>query len=373
MSRYDDLKVSIPHEFLYNALSKVNVLMERLSQDYYDILSISKSYADANKQGLDTKESCRALSDENITLSGIQTIDGVDLLIDDRVLVVGQTDSTENGIYLVKTGDWVRPSDADGEFITSGMYTYIEGGSQYAQGGWRLITADPIEIGVTELQFTKFSGASQIIPGTGLFKDGDLLGIDTATMQRISTLEDNMTFGQVHDGINGAKIDASNLNQSPSYRLATDDEKAYWGAKTDKAYVDTLVSGVSSDSVPKLAMTTLKVTATVDGQTQFEIPFDLFSYTTDSLIVFRNSALLEPSLYTIHPEVYDSNDVLLARAYITVTTGVTLPTEIVFIVLKNVPVGADGAINGRCLAVGTVPSNRIIDFKKELMLNSLIY
>jgi len=35
----------------------------------------------------------------NITLSAAQTIDGVAVVADDRVLVKDQTDGTENGIY----------------------------------------------------------------------------------------------------------------------------------------------------------------------------------------------------------------------------------------------------------------------------------
>lgn len=47
----------------------------------------------------------------NITLSGEQTIDTVAAVTGDRVLVRSQTDSTENGTYLVNTSAWTRTTD----------------------------------------------------------------------------------------------------------------------------------------------------------------------------------------------------------------------------------------------------------------------
>ena len=41
---------------------------------------------------------------ENITLSGTQTIDGIAVVSDNRILVKNQTTASENGIYLVKAG-----------------------------------------------------------------------------------------------------------------------------------------------------------------------------------------------------------------------------------------------------------------------------
>jgi len=52
-------------------------------------------------QGLAWKDSCRAASQVNVTISSPgATIDGVAMASDDRVLVKAQTDDTENGIYI---------------------------------------------------------------------------------------------------------------------------------------------------------------------------------------------------------------------------------------------------------------------------------
>lgn len=57
------------------------------------------------------KAPCRAATTTNITLSGEQTVDGVALVANDRVLVKDQTDTTQNGIYNVKPGSWTRATD----------------------------------------------------------------------------------------------------------------------------------------------------------------------------------------------------------------------------------------------------------------------
>ena len=68
----------------------------------------------ASVSSLGIKAPCRVSSDVNLTLSGTQTVDGVSLSVGDRVLVNGQTDPVENGIYLVGDGAWQRARDFDG-------------------------------------------------------------------------------------------------------------------------------------------------------------------------------------------------------------------------------------------------------------------
>ena len=84
-----------------------------------------KSYVDSVASGLDVKESCKIATTANITLSGTQTIDGVAITADKRVLVKDQSTGTENGIYLCKAGAWARASDfAAGSFRSRCIYLY---------------------------------------------------------------------------------------------------------------------------------------------------------------------------------------------------------------------------------------------------------
>ena len=87
----------------------------------------------------------------NITLSGEQTIDGVSVVTDDRVLVTAQTDASENGIYDADTGAWTRSPDWDGSSdITTGTSTYVSGGTNYF-GEWVVTTTGAITVGTTNV------------------------------------------------------------------------------------------------------------------------------------------------------------------------------------------------------------------------------
>ncbi|MER9176665.1 hypothetical protein NKH72_24190 [Mesorhizobium sp. M0955] len=102
------------------------------------------------------KGPCRVVSTANITLSGLQTIDGIALADDDRVLVTGQTDGTLNGIWVADTGAWRRSKDFNKtRDIRSGTQIFVRSGTLYASSGWYVSTADPIVVGTTSIAFTQ--------------------------------------------------------------------------------------------------------------------------------------------------------------------------------------------------------------------------
>ena len=139
----------------------------------------TKSYVDAVKTGLDVKDSVKVATTGNITLSGTQTIDGVSVSADERVLVKSQTDASENGIYDCKAGAWARSSDFDSNTeVTSGAFTFVEQGTVNADAGFVLTTDGSITVGTTDLAFTQFSGAGSVSAGDGLSKSGNTLSAD---------------------------------------------------------------------------------------------------------------------------------------------------------------------------------------------------
>ena len=111
---------------------------------------------------IDYKQSVRVIALENATLTGgaPAVVDGVSLIAGDRVLVAGQSNSAQNGLYQVSVlgsgsnGTWTRTSDGneDGE-IQPGMVVMVTQGTEYADTPWKLVTNGVIEIGVTELTF----------------------------------------------------------------------------------------------------------------------------------------------------------------------------------------------------------------------------
>jgi hypothetical protein len=139
----------------------------------------TKGYVDASQQGLDVKESVKAATTGNITLSGTQTVDGVSLSVGDRVLVKNQSTGSENGLYVVASGSWSRAADADADSeVTAGLFTFVSEGTVNGDAGFSLTTNDDITVGSTALTFTQFSGAGNITGGDGIQKSGSELSID---------------------------------------------------------------------------------------------------------------------------------------------------------------------------------------------------
>ncbi len=162
--------------------------------------AVNKNYVDNVITGLDLKQSVRAATTANITLSGTQTIDDVSVIAGDRVLVKNQTTASQNGIYVVAAGGWARASDADnspaGE-VTAGMYTFVEEGAANADSGWVLTTDNPIVLNSTSLTFTQFNGLGQVTAGNGLTKSGNTLNIGTASATRIVVNADDIDLATV--------------------------------------------------------------------------------------------------------------------------------------------------------------------------------
>jgi len=172
----------------------------------------TKSYVDSVAVGLDVKASVRVGTVIDIALAGVQTIDSVSLAVNDRVLVKAQADPTQNGIYVVSTGSWARSLDADGtpaSEVSSGMFTFIEEGTILADTGWVLTTNDPIVLGTSPLDFSKFSSTGEHVAKAGDTMTGPLIlnanpttALEAATKGYIDNLIQNI--GDKYDQVTAA-------------------------------------------------------------------------------------------------------------------------------------------------------------------------
>jgi hypothetical protein len=105
------------------------------------------------------KAPVKAATTGNITLSGEQTIDGVAVVANDRVLVKNQTTATENGIYCVSADAWVRTKDFNGNRdVVQGTLIFVTGGTN--EGYHQVTNSGTITIGTTELTFSRTQLAS---------------------------------------------------------------------------------------------------------------------------------------------------------------------------------------------------------------------
>lgn len=138
----------------------------------------NKAYVDSVAVGIDWKPSVRVATLANITLVAAQTIDGVAVVANDRVLVKNQTTGSENGIWVVGSGNWTRATDADTSAeVTSSLAVFVEEGTQ-ADTGWVLTNNGTITVGTTALNFTQFTGLGQITAGNGLTTSGNTISVN---------------------------------------------------------------------------------------------------------------------------------------------------------------------------------------------------
>lgn len=241
----------------------------------------TKQYVDAVASGLVPHEAVRIATTANITLAGLQTIDGVALAAGNRVLVKNQSNEAQNGIYVAQTGVWTRASDFDGNpnnEVSSGDFVFVSQGTTQGGQGWVLITSGAITIGTTGLTFSQVSSAgggvsSVNVSGgtTGLsFTGGPITTSGTITASGTLSLASGGTGATTQAGAANAIL-PSQSSQSGKF-LSTDGSNSSWQTVSVAATAltgSTLASNVTSSSltsVGTLSSLTVSGTATVGGQ-----------------------------------------------------------------------------------------------------------
>ena len=226
----------------------------------------------------DYKQSVRVAQSSNVTLSGgaPATVDGISVSAKDRVLVLAQTDASQNGIYYVSVvgsgsnGTWVRATDADDQGdMTSGLTVKVTAGTVHDDTTYKLTTDDPITLGSTDLVFalaSAFAFGQVNAGGTTLTADqvNDLLtltagtnvvvtgnsGTDTATiaLSTAPTFTGNVTGGNL---ITTALTSTQHLTVLASGTVEFNDNRLRNVADptstqdaATKAYVDSALSSV---------------------------------------------------------------------------------------------------------------------------------
>lgn len=139
----------------------------------------TKSYVDSAiagvSAGISYKDKVRVATAGNITLSGLQTIDGVSLSAGDRVLVWAQGTASQNGIYVVSSGSWTRSSDADTWNKLVSASIFVAQGTLYADKQF-LCTSDPGgTLGTTSVVFINVPTITELTTGNGITKTGNQL------------------------------------------------------------------------------------------------------------------------------------------------------------------------------------------------------
>ena len=201
----------------------------------------TKGYVDSVAQGLDVKESVRVHDTANVSISSAPaTIDGVTLTSGDRVLLSGQTTTTEDGIYIFNGSGSAMTRAADfatGDTVAS-AFMFVEEGTANADTGWVCTNNSGSDVvGTDDLVFTQFSGAGSIVAGFGLTKTGNTIDV-VAGDNSLDVLADsvavklNATGGieTTGTGLN-VKVDTNHVTKNGSNELTIGNHTSRIGYK----------------------------------------------------------------------------------------------------------------------------------------------
>lgn len=192
----------------------------------------NKQYVDEMVSGIKTKTSVRAATTANISLSGLQVIDGVTLAVGNRVLVKNQTTASANGIYLAQTAAWTRSTDMAAGSFGASVFAWIEEGTTQADSGWLCISDSGSDtVGTHALTFTQQSGAGQITAGTGLVKTGNVLSVENYTPVASSIVARKVVMtGSIGSG--------SAVNFTHNLNTATYEVQVFLDSTSERIYTD---------------------------------------------------------------------------------------------------------------------------------------
>jgi len=232
----------------------------------------NKEYVDSVAEGLKPKAAVRVATTANITLSGLQTIDGVSLVAGDRVLVKDQTNAAENGIYVVSAGTWSRADDFDEltpiDEIKGAYVPAIEGTQN--QGKLFVCASSPTTLGTDPINFVFFNSVANLIGGDGISISGNVIDVDLDTNSglefnagklKVDTDNTTVEIGTFGLQVKDLGIDTAKLADNAVTTLKIDD-----GAVTTIKLADLSVtegkldnSSVSTNKLQDNSVTTLKI------------------------------------------------------------------------------------------------------------------
>jgi hypothetical protein len=137
----------------YVAASDLTTLSGTLHDDTYNAISNAISGLTSSVFGT-PKYKVQTVATANVTaLTGEQTIGGFTTSAS-TILLAGQTDKTQNGVWVTGSGAWHRPTDADSWNEVLNLFVYIVGGT--AAGSAWVITGPSIgTINVSQLTVTQ--------------------------------------------------------------------------------------------------------------------------------------------------------------------------------------------------------------------------
>lgn len=157
------------------------------------------------------KAFARVATTANISLSGLQTIDGVALSNGDIVLVKDQTTQSQNGLFLVNAGSWQRTLD----ILETGYSIAVNEGNTNRDKRFNVATTGTITLDTTNITFTQDTNYQLVNKGDanpadclyelltndifGIKIPTDLINFNSFKAAQKSLFEDGLGFSAIWD------------------------------------------------------------------------------------------------------------------------------------------------------------------------------
>ncbi len=236
-----------------------------------------------------------------LTNAGTQAalvIDGITMVLADRVLIYQQVNQTQNGIYVVSnvgsgSTNWVltRASDADTYVINSanglseGSTVFVQQGATGAGETYTCNTAGVIVFGTTNITFAQISSAQIYSAGTGLTLSGTQFSI-TNTAITSGSYGSASSVGTFSVNAQGQLTAASNT----PIAIANTQVSGLGTMSTQNASNVAITGGaIDGTSVGATTATTVRGT-TVTATTEFSGPGTSLTGTAAALSIGGNAA-----------------------------------------------------------------------------------
>jgi hypothetical protein len=176
----------------------------------------TKAYVDSAVEGLHVHPSVKAATTENVNLNSQveagDTLDGVTLAHNDRILVKNQNTASQNGIYIVQpSGAPTRAADFDtASEVDSGDFVFVDQGTTQANSGFVQINT-PATIGTDAIEFVQFSGAGTFLAGSALTLTGNTFSIADGAITSAKIADGTIVDGDINASAEIAQSKISGL------------------------------------------------------------------------------------------------------------------------------------------------------------------
>jgi hypothetical protein len=176
----------------------------------------NKQYVDTAILGLKAKQPVRVVSLANGELATAyaagQTVDGITLVLGDRILLAAQTDGIENGIYVVTAEQPTRSTDVPAAYSASGTYVFVDQGTVSLDRSYICISDKGSDVvGTNALQWVQFGARPSAMAGDGLVV-GDANELDVNVGSGLTIIDDKVRIAD--KGVVNAHIDDTTIQNA---------------------------------------------------------------------------------------------------------------------------------------------------------------